>query len=150
MALYLLLSDIRAFTGYPNVPWRMFPFSLCTTLSHLGWSVQACSRAQNPVRHEPALPANWSCLKPQAQALQHLSIYLYNHLKGGCKAGGQSQPFFSDAQWQDQIRVDWNKLEQEDPPEHLKTCSTVMVTEHSNRLPVLLKTHPETLLGIQL
>lgn len=134
----------------PKCAMKDVPLFPLYNSSHLGWSVQACSRAQNPVRHEPALPANWSCLKPQAQALQHLSIYLYNHLKGGCKAGGQSQPFFSDAQWQDQIRVDWNKLEQEDPPEHLKTCSTVMVTEHSNRLPVLLKTHPETLLGIQL
>lgn len=67
-----------------------------------------------------------------------------------CKADGQSQPFFCDAQGQDQIRGDWNKLKQEDLPKHLKTCSTVMVTEHWNRLPVLLKTHPETLLGTQL
>lgn len=110
------------------------PFPLYNS-AHPGWSVQACSRVQNPVRHEPVLPANWSCSKPQAQALQPLPIYLCNHLKGGCR---WTEPaFFSDAQSQDQIRGDWNKLKQEDPPKHFKTCSVVMVTEHW--LPVLLK-----------
>lgn len=115
-SLFCIYGTVFATLRHQSIYWLpkcatkdVLPFPLYNS-AHLGWSVPACSEAQNPVRHEPALPTNWSCLKPQAQALQHLSIHLYKHLKGGCKADGQSQPFFSDAQWQDRFRGDWNKL----------------------------------------
>jgi len=102
-------------------------------LPSLGRSVLACSKAQNPARHEPALPTDWSCLKPQARVLQHLFIYVYKYLKGGCEEAGQRQALLSGAQWQG--HREWTQTETRVCLNIRKHFFTARMPEHWYRLP---------------
>lgn len=87
----------------------MFLLSLCTTLHT--WNGQC----QPAVKHKTQWEMSQHCLQTGhvwgPKALQRLSIYLYKHLKGGCEADGQSQPFSvmpSDRAESAAIGTNWN------------------------------------------
>lgn len=121
MAQYLPLSDIRAFTGYPSVPQRMFSLSLCTT--PLTWDDQCQPAAKHKTRwdmsqHCPQTGHAWS---PKHKLCNTCLFICTNTWREGVKQMDRASLFSvmpSDRTDSEAIGTNWNN---ECPPKHPKT-----------------------------
>lgn len=101
------------------------PFSLYNSADS-GWPVQACSRVQNPVRHEPALPATGHAWSPKQRLCNTCPFICTTTWREGVKQMDRASPFSvmpSDRTKSEMTGANWNRRM------HLNTSKHVLLEQ---------------------